>query len=140
MTEEGEGYSSELHKFIDRWVKVQNTTWEALFREAGVANASSTLVRRGSVPRPDTLRKLADAMGVPRRQLFEMTGYVTAEELEPEEIDIDDPELRLFFSGHDFDEMTEEEREFVRDAVRMARRLKETRKRLEDEESTNDRP
>ena len=119
-----EDYSSPLHEFIDRWIATTNTTWEWLFKKAGVANASSTLLRRGSIPRPDTLRKLADAMDMPRRKLFELAEYVRPEELEPEDIDIEDPELRLFFGGNEWDDLLPEEQQMIKDAIRMARRYK----------------
>ena len=72
-----------LHELIDQWVRQRNTTWEWLFKAAGVSPPVGTDIRRGSTPRPETLRKLAKAMGLPRTQLFEAAGYVDAEDIGP---------------------------------------------------------
>lgn len=76
-------YSSALHEFIEQWIKARNTTWEWLFKRAGVPRSVGTRIRQGGTPRPETLRRLAEAVGVSRRKLFELAGYVNAEDLEP---------------------------------------------------------
>ena len=82
--------------------------------------------------RPETLQKIAEVLSVPIQTVYRIAGWLPEEE-DSDEIDINDPTLRLFFSGKDFDEMNQEEREHIRDAVRLSRRLKEMRKRLEEE-------
>ena len=67
-----EQYASELHRFIDEWLKANRTNWEALRKEAGVSAPVGTDIRRGSTPRPDTLKRLSEAMRVPIRELYEL--------------------------------------------------------------------
>ena len=132
MNEQVSGeYSSPLHEYIARWIAARDTTWQRLFTQAGIANAGSTQVRRGSTPRPGTLRKLADAMGVPRRKLFEVAGYVRPEELEPEDIEISDPEIALFFLGYEWDEFTAAEQDIIRQAIRSALAIRREREAKE---------
>lgn len=74
-------------------------------------------------------------MEVPRRKLFELAGYVLPEELEPEDIEIDDPEINMFFRKYEWDEFTEDERELIRLGIRMALKAREAR-----QEGENDAP
>ena len=57
-------YASEIHRFVDEWLRAHGTNWEGLRKQAGVSAPVGTDIRRGSTPRPETLRKLADAMEV----------------------------------------------------------------------------
>jgi len=66
-------------------------------------------------------------MGVPRRKLFELAGYVRPEELEPENFDIDDPDLSLFFRG-EWNDLSEDEKVFIRDMVKDANALLKRRR------------
>ncbi len=122
-----EKFSSALHELIERWVRANNSTYEKLLRQAGVAVSVGTDIRRGSSPRAETLRKLAEVMGVSPKRLFEATGYMEKEDA-GDKVDITDPELRLFFRG-EWDELTETEREFIRGAIRTARELRRKRGR-----------
>ncbi len=132
-----ENYSSPLHEFIAKWIATHDTTWQRLFTQATIANAVSTQVRRGSTPRPGTRRKLADAMGVPRRKLFEVAGYVRPEELEPEDIEITDPEIALFFLGYEWDEFTEAGQDIIRQAVRSALAIRREREAKQEKPDAN---
>lgn len=78
----GVDYRSKLHEFMARWVDAQMTTWDSLCKRARVSPSVGTDIKRGSTPRPDTLRRFAKAMGVPRRTLFELVGYTTEEDME----------------------------------------------------------
>ena len=127
-------YTSALHEFIDRWVQSRDTTWDWLLKTAGVPGSAGTNIRRGSTPQPKTLRNLAAAMGVPRRKLFEFAGYVLPEELEPEDIQIDDPELSMFFRGYEWDEFTSDEKELIRTGVRMALLARKAREHEQEDE------
>ena len=109
-----------LAQFILEWVEANNTNGSSLYKESGVPTSSFSALLKGSIHTAPTLRKLAEVMGVPHRKLFELAGYVQAEELEPEDIDIADPEISLFFRGYDWDEFTEAERDLVKMGIRMA--------------------
>lgn len=113
-------YSSPLHRFIEEWIASRHTNWDWLTTQAGVQGSLGTGLKRGSTPRPETLRKLASTMEVPRRKLFELAGYLEPEDLEPENIEIDDPEISMFFRKYEWDEFTSDERELIRLGIRMA--------------------
>ena len=128
-------YASEIHRFVDEWLRANGTNWESLRKQAGVSAPVGTDIRRGSTPRPETLRKLADAMDVPLRTLYILAGYIDASEFEGDEIDIADPEISLFFRQYEWDEFTEEEKEVIRQAIRMAKAYREARRTQEQDGS-----
>ena len=127
-------YSTPLHQFVDRWVRAHDATWEWLFAEAGLANAVGTKIRHGSMPRPGTLRKLSSVMRVPARRLYQLAGYFDENELEPEQIDIADPELGRFFRQYQWDEFTEDEKELIRMGIRMALQARKAREQEPEDE------
>jgi hypothetical protein len=123
-----EKYASELHRFIDEWLRANETNWETLRKDAGVSAPVGTDIRRGSTPRPDTLRRLSEAMGVPIRVLYELSGYVERGELDPVQVPVpDDYEVRSFFTDNAWDDFTADEKEIVRLGMRMALRSKSSR-------------
>lgn len=120
-----EQYASELHRFIDEWLRANGTNWETLRKEAGVSAPVGTDIRRGSTPRPDTLRRLSEAMRVPIRVLYELSGYVERGELDPGQVPVpDDYEIRSFFTDNTWDDFTPDEKEVVRLGMRMALKSK----------------
>ena len=120
-----EQYASELHRFIDEWLKANGTNWETLRKEAGVSAPVGTDIRRGSTPRPDTLKRLSEAMRVPIRELYELSGYVERGELDPVETPVpDDYEFRSFFTDNAWDDFSADEKEIVRLGMRMALKSK----------------
>ena len=124
-------YASEIHRFVDEWLRAHGTNWESLRKQAGVSAPVGTDIRRGSTPRPETLRKLADAMDVPLRTLYILAGYIDASEFEGDDIDIADPEISLFFRQYEWDEFNDEEKEVIRQAIRMAEAYREARRTQE---------
>ncbi|MAZ56539.1 hypothetical protein CL653_02005 [bacterium] len=66
---------------VEDWLNANNTNGSALFKKATLPNALYTQLKRGSEPRPTTIRKLADAMGIPRGRLFMAAGYCDEEDL-----------------------------------------------------------
>ena len=127
-----DSYTSPLHQFIEEWLTRQGTNWEWLISNSDLPKGTSTGIRKGSTPRPATLRKLSDAMGIPRRKLFELAGYVKPEELEPENFDIDDPDLSLFFRG-EWTELSDDEKAFIRDLVKDGNDLLKRRREREEQ-------
>ncbi len=126
-------YASDIHRFVDEWLRANGTNWEGLRKQAGVSAPVGTDIRRGSTPRPETLRKLADAMDVPLRTLYVLAGYIDADEFDSDEIDITDPEISLFFRQYEWDEFNDEEKEVVRQAIRMATAYREARRSREQQ-------
>ena len=124
-------YASDIHRYVDEWLRANGTNWESLRKQAGVSAPVGTDIRRGSTPRPETLRKLADAMDVPLRKLYVLAGYIDASEFDIDEIDIADPEISLFFRQYEWDEFNDEEKEVIRQAIRMAKAYREARLRQE---------
>ena len=129
-------YASEIHRFVEEWLRANGTNWEGLRKQAGVSAPVGTDIRRGSTPRPETLRKLAEAMDVPLRTLYILAGYIDASEFEGDEIDISDPELSLFFRQYEWDEFNDEEKEVIRQAIRMAKAYREARRTQEQREGS----
>ena len=125
-----EQYASELHRFIDEWLRANGTNWETLRKEAGVSAPVGTDIRRGSTPRPDTLRRLSEAMRVPIRVLYELSGYVERGELDPVQVPVpDDYEIRSFFTDNSWADFTPDEKEIVRLGMSMALKSKASRNR-----------
>lgn len=72
---------NDLAAFIGRWLAEHRVSQLALARRAGVPHATlSVLFNHGNVPRPSTLRKIAEAMGVPVGRLLVLAGHLTEEE------------------------------------------------------------
>ena len=67
-------------------------------------------------------------MRVPIRELYELSGYVEREELDPVEVPVsDDYEIRSFFPENDWDDSNADEKEIVRLGMRMALKSKTSR-------------
>ena len=105
-----------LTQFLQAWLQQRRATQLWLAQQAGIAHSTlSALFVRGLVPRPSTLRKLANAMGVPVGQLLVLAGHITQEEFQ---VPVQQSDLaRLYEVG----ELTEEEWEQVRDFARYVR-------------------
>lgn len=84
-----------LARLVEDWLVAHNTNGAKLFELAELPNALYTQIKRGSSPRPDTIRALSEAMHVPRGRLFQAAGYADSEDLwivDP------DPEMEELFS------------------------------------------
>ena len=75
-------------------------------------------------------------MRVPARRLYQLAGYFDEDELEPEQIDIADPEVYLFFRQYQWDEFTEDEKELIRMGIRMALQARKAREQEQEDEPT----
>ncbi len=71
----GSNEMTPLCLFVETWLQEHETNGSSLFSNAGLPNALYTQLKRGSSPRPNTLRALADEMKVPRGRLFMLAGY-----------------------------------------------------------------
>ena len=54
-------------------------SFSTLLASAGLSNPTGTAIKRGAKPREDTIRKLAQAMNLPLRQLLAPAGYAQAD-------------------------------------------------------------
>lgn len=71
-----------LYEFIQEWLRENNTTWDWLVKTSKAPGGVGTRLKNGSMPEPPTIRKLADAMRVPRGRLFLLAGYLKEEDLQ----------------------------------------------------------
>ena len=85
--------ASALQAFIQRWLDNHTTTWEWLLHHSGLGGSTGTRISRGAIPQSATLRKLSEGMGIPRRVLFELAGYLGPDDLEPEEYSAEEAEI-----------------------------------------------
>ncbi len=69
-------YASDLHRFIDEWLEAESKSWTSLMLQAGVGPQRGTDIKRGAIPRPDTLRRIARAMGKDYEELARAAGYL----------------------------------------------------------------
>ena len=91
---------------------------------AGLATSLHSQLKARSIHTTATLRKFAAAMRVTHQTLFELAGYFGADDQEPQEIDIEDPEIRLFFRNYDWNEFAEQEKDVVRQRIRVVEATK----------------
>ena len=94
-------------------------------KEVGVSTPVGTDIRRGYALRPDTLKRLSEAMRVPIRELYELSGYAERGELGPVETPVlDDYEIRSFFTDNAWDDFSADEKEIDRLGMRMGLKSK----------------
>ena len=101
-------------------------TQERVAEKAGLSRNSIARYESGTVgPSPVALNMLASVYGRPVEWFY---GVGPPDEATDDDIDIEDPELRLFFRG-EWDELTDSEKEFIKGMIRESRDL--LRKRRE---------
>ncbi len=111
-----------LAAYIRRWLTEREVSQLALARRAGVPHASlSVLFNHGTVPMPSTLRKVAEAMGVPLGRLLVLAGHLNEEEYETP---IKESDLARLYEVGDLDA---DEWEQVRDFARYVRSKRKPR-------------
>ena len=111
-----ESKPTNLAAFIRAWIDERETTQLWLARQAGIPHSTmSALFIRGILPRPDTLRKIARAMGVPLGLLLVHAGHLTPDEYETP---IKESDLARLY---EFGDLTDDEWEQVREFGRYVR-------------------
>jgi hypothetical protein len=68
-----------LRNYIQEWLDANHETWTGLFIRAGHPNGTSTSwnrLRLKTHPRPETIRDVAQAMGIPWEQLLAVAGII----------------------------------------------------------------
>lgn len=105
-----------LAGFIQGWLRDHGLSQLALAQRAGIPHSTiSVLFSRHIVPRPPTLRRLAEAMGVPVGQLLVLAGHLSQSEYEEP---IGKAELARLY---DVGDLTEDEWGQVLDFARYVR-------------------
>ena len=108
--------ANALSAYVAKWLSDHSMAQLRLARQAGVPHATiNGLVNHGFIPRPSTLRKLANAMGLPVGQLLVLAGHITEEEyttpIGPTDL------ARLY----DVSDLSDDEWDQVRDFARYVR-------------------
>lgn len=99
-------------------------TQRDLAQKLGVSAGYIAHLENGrTLPGRETLKALARALGVPETEMLKEAGFLSSVTNSDEEL-LDDPELRLFFR-EEWQELSEEEKEWFRGFIRM---IKETRR------------
>ena len=68
-----------LRNYIQEWLDANHQTWSGLFDKAGHPNGTSTTwsrLRLKTHPKPETLRDVAQAMGIPWERLLAVAGII----------------------------------------------------------------
>ena len=68
-----------LRNYIQEWLDANRETWSGLFAKAGHPNGMATTwsrLRLKTHPKPETLRDIAGAMGIPWEQLLAVAGII----------------------------------------------------------------
>lgn len=83
---------------------------------SGVSAAQISRIETGKrgVPKPDTIKKLSKALKVDYAELMKVAGY-----------DIEDGSSPINSAYHDFDNLTDEEKEFLETQLEIFRKYKE---------------
>lgn len=90
-----------------------------LGRRAGVSHAAVLRVENGErLGRADTVSRITEALGIDPAIVSQL---LRGEPVDSEDIDLADPELKLMFD--DVGRLTPEERESVKAAIRLVRRI-----------------
>ncbi len=112
---------AEFGSAIRRWRQAIQPpmTQRQLARTIGVSDGFLAHIETGrTLPGKETIKNLAHALGVPPVDLFKAAGHLPhSTEAEDNQI-LADHELRLFFRD-DWKKLTDEERELLKDFIRM---------------------
>lgn len=94
-------WGTPLGVFIRDWLVQKNWTMDGLAEDAKVAPSVLTDIKYGSMPRPESVRKLAEAMGVSPGRLFILGGYLSKDDLviRSSELDADTSQLVSAFEA-----------------------------------------
>lgn len=99
-----------------------------LAEAAGISNSQISRIENGvrGVPKPATIRKIADALAVPYTDMMKQAGYI---ETGSEEAYQDVPEWATYKDRRDFKKMLEDEDDLMFDGIPLD---EEDKKRIKD--------
>ena len=141
-------YTTKLHQVLDGWVIAHETNWTSFFTSAKVPPQRATDIKRGAKPQADNLRKLAvitESSGQPIltfEDLWAAVGQLVEDDFGPDRtgstaeggartlkesgVAYDSESVRVYDSdARLLEDMTEEERQTVRDFAAFVRSRKE---------------
>ena len=79
----GSNKTTALSTYISKRLLQADMTWADLMRATNMPKTNSTRLRRkGWIPSPDELNRLASAMGAPWEDLWEAAGHITREQIQ----------------------------------------------------------
>ncbi|SMQ75782.1 Transcriptional regulator, contains XRE-family HTH domain [Bacillus sp. OV166] len=121
--------TTEIGAYIKKIRESKNLGVNQLAQYAGVSAAQISRIENGKRenPKPETLAKLAKALKVDYDELMSKAGYIDTDEKKKNE------EINTAF--HDFDNLTDEEKEHLEIQLEIFRELKKrkmTKERNED--------
>ncbi|MDP9700646.1 Transcriptional regulator, contains XRE-family HTH domain [Paenibacillus polysaccharolyticus] len=99
-----------------------------LAEAAGISNSQISRIENGvrGVPKPATIRKIADALAVPYSDMMKQAGYMeTGLEANPQEV----PEWATYKDRRDFKKMLEDDDDLMFDGIPLD---EEDKKRIKD--------
>ncbi|BCG61156.1 transcriptional regulator [Paenibacillus sp. URB8-2] len=113
--------------FLKRLRESKGLTLSQLASGAGISGSQISRIENGlrGVPKPATLRKIAEAMDVPYEELMEHAGYLRENEQMAESI----PEWATGKDKRDFKRMLEDDGELMFDGIPLN---KEDKQRIKD--------
>ena len=76
-----DGGETRLGDLIGLYLEENEATAQSLFKRAGLSHSIFTTIKSGSMPTPETVRKLAKAMDLSRGRLFFLSGYLQENDL-----------------------------------------------------------
>ena len=76
-----DGGETRLCDLIGLYLRENEMTAVSLFTRAGLTHSIFTTIKTGSMPEPETVRKLADTMNLSRGRLFFLSGYLQKNDL-----------------------------------------------------------
>ncbi|MEZ2737245.1 helix-turn-helix domain-containing protein [Aneurinibacillus aneurinilyticus] len=108
-------------QFLRNLRNKKDMTVNQLAMYSGVSAAAISRIENGKrgVPKPETIRKIAEALKVPYEELMEAAGYLPEENQSSSQKQslLNDPELNIaFYDG--YDELSPEEQEAVKEIVK----------------------
>ncbi|WP_275999315.1 helix-turn-helix domain-containing protein [Aneurinibacillus migulanus] len=108
-------------QFLRNLRNKKDMTVNQLAMYSGVSAAAISRIENGKrgVPKPETIRKIAEALKVPYEELMEAAGYLPEENPSSSQKQslLNDPELNIaFYDG--YDELSPEEQEAVKEIVK----------------------
>ena len=95
----------------------QSYSINQLAEAAGISNSQISRIENGvrGVPKPATIRKLADALSVPYADMMKQAGYIETANAASEAQDI--PEWATYKDRRDFKKMLEDEDDLMFDGI-----------------------
>lgn len=119
------GETTNFGDFIKMKRKERNLGVNQLAAFSGVSAAQISRIESGKrfSPRPETIQKLSDALKVDYEVLMNKAGYLNGDPSVKKSKD------KINTAFHDFDNLTEEEKEYLETQLEIFRKIKDKKKK-----------